>query len=283
VGMVFQDYALFPHLNVEENIGFGMRERGASRPAVKARVRELLELVRLPGMAQRYPAELSGGQRQRVAIARAVAYPPRVLLMDEPLGALDLKLREAMQQELRRIQRALSITTVSVTHDQTEAMIMSDHIVVMNHGRVEQIGSADEIYNRPRSRFVAEFVGRINFLAATVTGQDGGLLLLDVGGTRVVTPIAPAESAGDSRGETFALAIRPEHLEIRSPGDATGDRNSLGGRVTGTFFVGNLVHVMVEIGAGESVTAEVRPADGVPSIGEAVQLSWDPARAIPLH
>jgi ABC-type Fe3+/spermidine/putrescine transport system ATPase subunit len=165
VGMVFQNYALLPHLTVADNIAFGMKQRGASKAARAARVAELLDLIQLAGHEQRYPAALSGGQRQRVAIARAVAHPPAILLMDEPLGALDLKLREAMQQELRAIQKRLRITTLYVTHDQTEAMVMSDRIVVMRNGRVEQIGSPSEIYRRPASRFVASFLGGINFLA----------------------------------------------------------------------------------------------------------------------
>ena len=149
IGMVFQDYALFPHMTIAENIGFGLRERGASRGAIARRVRELLALIHLPDVADRHPSQLSGGQRQRVALARAVAHPPRVLLMDEPLGALDVKLREAMQVEIRTIQRALGITTIFVTHDQAEAMSLSDRIVVMNHGRVVQMGTARDLYERP--------------------------------------------------------------------------------------------------------------------------------------
>src|SRR5262245_41101749 len=171
VGMVFQNYALLPHLTVNDNIAYGMKQRGASKTARATRVAELLDLVQLAGYEARYPAELSGGQRQRVAIARAVAHPPAILLMDEPLGALDLKLREAMQQELRAIQRKLGITTLYVTHDQTEAMVMSDRIVVMRSGRIEQIGSPADIYMRPATRFVASFVGSINFVA--VVSENG--------------------------------------------------------------------------------------------------------------
>ena len=173
VGMVFQNYALFPHLTVAENIAFGMKQRGARMDARRRRVAELLDLVRMPGYGERYPAELSGGQRQRVAIARAVAHPPKMLLMDEPLGALDLKLRELMQQELRSIQRTLKITTLYVTHDQTEAMTMSDRIVVMQAGRVEQVGEPEQIYMRPASRFVASFVGKINFISVETAGASG--------------------------------------------------------------------------------------------------------------
>ncbi|MBM3525134.1 MAG: ABC transporter ATP-binding protein, partial [Alphaproteobacteria bacterium] len=160
LGMVFQDYALFPHLTVADNIAFGLRERGAAKEQIRKRVGELLDLIRLPGVEGRYPRELSGGQQQRVALARALAYSPSVLLMDEPFGALDLKLREAMQVELHRILRELKITTIFVTHDQGEAMSLSDRIVVMLDGRAQQIGAPEELYARPATAFVAHFVGR---------------------------------------------------------------------------------------------------------------------------
>jgi ABC-type Fe3+/spermidine/putrescine transport system ATPase subunit len=204
VGMVFQNYALFPHLSVSDNIGFAMKQRGATESARRTRVAELLDLVQLPGYEKRLPAELSGGQRQRVAIARAVAHPPRVLLMDEPLGALDLKMREAMQRELRAIQRRLGITTIYVTHDQTEAMVMSDRIVVMNQGRIEQIGSPEDIYLRPATKFVAQFVGRINLLPAARVGVAAGLA---IAGTDVVPPPA---AAGRLNGHDVLLAVRAD-------------------------------------------------------------------------
>ena len=182
IGMVFQDYALFPHMTIRENIAFGLEERRYEKHRIPERVNELLDLVRLSDMGDHYPSEVSGGQRQRVAVARAVAYPPRVLLMDEPLGALDLKLREVMQVEIRRIQRELNITTVYVTHDQTEAMNMSDRIAVMNQGIVEQLGTAEEIYNRPATRFVADFVGQINLLPGQVVKEDGECVVLEAGG-----------------------------------------------------------------------------------------------------
>ena len=182
IGMVFQDYALFPHMTVRENIAFGLQERRYEKHRIPQRVDELLDLIRLPDMGDRYPSEVSGGQQQRIAVARAVAFPPRVLLMDEPLGALDLKLREAMQIEVRRIQQELSITTIYVTHDQTEAMNMSDRIAVMNEGVIEQLGTAEEIYRRPASRFVADFVGQINLLAARVVGDEGDGVVVEAAG-----------------------------------------------------------------------------------------------------
>src|SRR6185312_2544618 len=168
IGMVFQSYALFPHLTVAQNIGFSLEERGSPRARIRERVDELLKLIGLPDSRDRYPAQLSGGQQQRVALARAIAYAPRVLLMDEPLGALDLKLRESMQLEIRRIQKTLGITTLYVTHDQSEAMRISDRIAVMNGGAVEQCGTTAEIYAAPRTRFVANFMGKINFIRGRV-------------------------------------------------------------------------------------------------------------------
>jgi putative spermidine/putrescine transport system ATP-binding protein len=181
--MVFQDYALFPHMTVAENIGFGLQERGVPRAQIARRVAELLTLIHLPDIGERHPAALSGGQRQRVALARAVAHPPRVLLMDEPLGALDVKLREAMQGEIRAIQQTLGITTIFVTHDQTEAMSLSDRIVVMHQGRVVQSGTPRGLYEHPGSRFVADFFGRVNFLPVTVRDvtRDGAEVNCSVG------------------------------------------------------------------------------------------------------
>ena len=190
VGMVFQDYALFPHLTVAENIAFGLVERRVDKAPMDARVNELLDFIELPGVGERYPAQISGGQRQRIAVARAVACTPRVLLMDEPLGALDLKLRETMQVELRRIQQELGITAVYVTHDQSEAMTMSDRIAVMNHGVLEQVGTAEEIYDRPRTKFVASFVGQINLLDCKVVECSGDEALVEIGGVRIRTPVS---------------------------------------------------------------------------------------------
>jgi ABC-type Fe3+/spermidine/putrescine transport system ATPase subunit len=304
VGMVFQNYALFPHLTVAENIAFGMKQRRATESEQRTRVSELLELVKLSGTGKRYPAELSGGQRQRVAIARAVAHPPRVLLMDEPLGALDLKLRESMQQELRAIQQKLGITTLYVTHDQTEAMVMSDRIMVMNRGHVEQLGSAEDIYLRPASRFVAQFVGRINFLPVTVVhSSDGSALLL--GQTIVSAPAAGPATAGlewaagagpDIRsscyphGHPLTLALRPEHLRVApvgqgsTPGHGTdggkeaakpGMRgNVLRGRVVDSVFVGNFVNLAIDIGVGQQLIVERRAGHGGPVRGDAVDVCW---------
>ena len=273
IGMVFQDYALFPHLSVAENIGFGLRERGTAKAKIKSRVGELLDLIRLPQIAERFPAEISGGQAQRVAFARAIASPPRVLLMDEPLGALDLKLREAMQIELRRLQRELAITTIYVTHDQGEAMNLSDRIAVMENGRVAQFGTAQEIYNRPRTRFVADFIGKINFLHGIVAGRDGALSVVRAGG---VTLRAPATGSGE-----VTIAIRPEHVGfVNGHGAPPGD-NLISGTVVTQMFNGNLTHVQVAVAGGEW-TVEMRPGEAAVADGQAVQLHWRPEHSVAL-
>jgi len=275
IGMVFQDYALFPHLTVAENIGFGLRERGAPRRDIQRRVAELLELVRLPGVERRYPTELSGGQQQRVAVARAVAYPPRVLLMDEPLGALDLKLREAMQGELRRIQQALGITTVYVTHDQTEAMSLSDRIAVMNLGRLVQLGPPRDIYEHPRSRFVAEFVGKINFLPAHVRGREGEWGVLESADATVRVPVAALGSGAGA----VTVAVRPERLVLLAAGADADGRNAVDATVVSQGFAGNLLHVTVRTAADVRLVVEARPGEPVGQVGEKVRVAWAPGHA----
>ncbi len=275
VGMVFQNYALFPHLSIGDNIAFALKQRGVAPAERRKRAAALLELVQLPGMGGRYPGELSGGQRQRVAIARAIAHPPKILLMDEPLGALDLKLREAMQFELRDLQKKLGITTLYVTHDQTEAMAMSDRIVVMNGGRVEQIGAPEDIYHRPASRFVADFVGRINFLPA-VGGADAAL---HVAGASVAPPPAAPRIAN---GVQCTLAVRPEHLRLLPAGGAAGGGNVLRGRILHSVFAGSHVSMVIDI-AGLAVSFDSRAGDPVPAIGAEASVCWQPEHAIVLE
>ncbi len=272
IGMVFQDYALFPHLTIGDNIGFGLQERRYPRDQIRQRVGELLDLIQLPEVYDRYPSEVSGGQQQRIAVARAVAYPPRVLLMDEPLGALDLKLREAMQVELRRIQQELGITTVYVTHDQTEAMNMSDTIVVMNLGEIEQMGSAEEIYNHPRSRYVANFVGQINTLPGRLLGHGDGVATVstDIGEFRCA---AQGELA---QGSKVMIAIRPEMIRLESGGSGSidGTVNRAGGTVATRNFAGNLVSASVTMEGGSSMTVEYRPGELDVQPGAQVTLAW---------
>ena len=260
VGMVFQNYALFPHLTVAANIAFGLKQRGVALEARKARVTELLDLIQLAPMRDRFPAQLSGGQRQRVAIARAIAHPPRILLMDEPLGALDQKLREAMQLEIRALQRKLGITTVYVTHDQNEALTMSDRIVVMRDGRIEQAATPHDIYHRPATRFVASFVGRINLLPARHAAAS--------------MPAMPAAGT---------IGIRPEALRILPPGKAVNGYATVAGTLTDRIFAGNFTSLAVEIGQGICLNVEVGPGEAIPAMGAPIRLAWDPAHSILLH
>lgn len=272
IGMVFQDYALFPHLTIADNIGFGLQERRYPKEKIRQRVDELLDLIQLPEVHDRYPSEVSGGQQQRIAVARAVAYPPRVLLMDEPLGALDLKLREAMQVELRRIQQELGITTVYVTHDQTEAMNMSDTIVVMNLGEIEQMGSAEEIYNKPKTSYVANFVGQVNTLPGRLLGQSDGVVTVgtDIGEFRCA---AQGEAVV---GSEVMIAIRPEQISLESgtAGSFDDAMNRVSGTVATRNFAGNLASVAVTMKDGSTMTLEDRPRDLDVQPGEQVTLAW---------
>ena len=277
IGMVFQDYALFPHLTIGENVGFGLKERGAPKAHILERVSELLELVRLPGVEERYPVELSGGQQQRVALARAVAFPPRVLLMDEPLGALDLKLREAMQYELRRIQQELKITTIYVTHDQHEAMTMSDRIAVMNLGNLIQLDNANDIYTRPKTKFVADFVGKINFLPGQMAGEDGEWAKVDVANSSIRVP----KAAGANINGEVTVALRPEHLLIGASGsNGSNAHNAIQGKITDRIFAGNLLHVSVEVADGNVLMIEAKPTDDIPADGESVDVHWAPDHVV---
>lgn len=274
IGMVFQDYALFPHMTIEENIGFALKERGASAGEIKTRVWDLLQLVELPGVKDRYPTELSGGQQQRVAVARAVAHTPRVLLMDEPLGALDLKLRESMQIELRNIQKSLGITTIYVTHDQIEAMNMSDRIAVMNQGVLEQIGSAEELYGAPKTKFVADFIGQINLLPVTNAEQRSDHAVAGFNGSeiKVVMPAERRVPAGSA-----VLGVRPEQLTIVPKETALNGANRLDGQIMSTRFVGNVIKIEVGVGMEQTVVVDMHPsAVGGLTAGAEVGVVWQP-------
>ncbi|HEY7016960.1 MAG TPA: ABC transporter ATP-binding protein [Gaiellaceae bacterium] len=249
VNTVFQDYALFPHMSVADNVAYGLRIRKVPRPERTSRVAEALEMVRLPELGGRRPAQLSGGQRQRVALARAIVNRPQVLLLDEPLGALDLKLRQEMQVELKRIQQDVGITFVYVTHDQEEALTMSDRMAVMNGGHVEQAGSPREVYEEPRTSFVAGFLGVSNLLDAEA-GPDGGACALRIGGRT----FRAEQGATEARGEVKAM-IRPERIELE-PHGASGD-NRLPGLVERAVFLGGSHEVHVRIVGGEVLKATV--------------------------
>jgi len=239
MSMVFQSYAIFPHLNVFENIAYGLNVQRRPRDEVKRRVARVLELVELTGLENRAPNQLSGGQQQRVALARALVMEPKVLLMDEPLSNLDAKLREQMRHEIRRIQKRLGITSVYVTHDQIEAMTLSDQVVVMNQGRIEQIGTPSEIYRHPRTRFVADFIGRANFVTGTVRGSQNGRLALDALGTSMT--VAAPEGRFET-GETVTMVVRPEMVEIDSP------QAHVEGIVRRSAYLGNVIEYVVEVG-----------------------------------
>ncbi|MBX0326993.1 ABC transporter ATP-binding protein [Oscillochloris sp. ZM17-4] len=242
IGMVFQSYALFPNMTVADNIGFGMRVAGRPRAEIRARVDEMLGLIHMPEFARRYPAQLSGGQQQRVALARALAAQPQLLLLDEPLSALDAKIRLSLRQEIRAIQRQLNITTIYVTHDQEEAMSLSDRIVVMNRGRIEQIGGPFEVYNFPQTGFVASFVGTLNVLPAEVVDAGAGRVRVDGQEIALGKPIS-----GGAAGQRLSVAVRPE---IISPNGAHGPQaNQLRGSVEDVTFLGAIVRVRVRLGA----------------------------------
>lgn len=246
VGMVFQAYALFPNMTVAQNIAFGLKIARKPAAEVAKRVDEMLRLIHLPQLASRYPYQLSGGQQQRVALARALAIQPQVLLLDEPLSALDAKIRVSLRTEIRQIQRKLGITTIYVTHDQEEAMSLSDRIVVMSDGRMEQIGSPFEIYNFPKTKFVASFVGTLNQLQARVLEPAAGTLELE--GQTIVA----AEPIETSAGSAVSIALRPEMMSLNGNGDTQGDvGNRLQGVVEDTTFLGSIVRTRVRL--GESV------------------------------
>lgn len=275
LGMVFQNYALFPHLTIAENIGFGMRERAAPRATIRKRVGELLDLIHLPNVADRYPVELSGGQQQRVALARAVACEPRVLLMDEPLAALDLKLREAMQTEIRRIQRELRITTIYVTHDQTEAMRISDHIVVMNSGRIAQFGAPQDIYRRPNDRFVANFVGKINLIPARIIERRSDFCIVSVGDQVLRVPYGEGSAPNDE----ILIGIRPENIQITSAAQEAGEMNLLRGTVESNEFIGSICEIRVRIAGGNLLLVEAHPDAAAALAATDVIVSWQPDKS----
>jgi spermidine/putrescine transport system ATP-binding protein len=274
VNMVFQSYALFPHMNVWDNVAFGLRRKRVPDQDVRRRVGEILEIVDLTGREKRRPREMSGGQQQRVALARALVNNPRALLLDEPLGALDLKLRQAMQMELKRIQRDVGITFVYVTHDQGEALTMSDRIAVMNDGLIEQLAPPREIYERPDTAFVAGFIGTSNLLSGTVERAEGGVVLLRLGDRgRVVV------ADGDRRaGDTVQLTVRPEKIRI-SIDEPPGDVSAVPGTVAEVVYLGTSNSYAVTLDGGSEVTVFEQNAHDSRSTaerGDSVWLSWQP-------
>ncbi|AKL74517.1 spermidine/putrescine ABC transporter ATP-binding subunit [Actinobacteria bacterium IMCC26256] len=272
VNTVFQNYALFPHMTVFDNIAFGPRSTKAPKGEIAGRVKEMLEIVHLADFAERRPTQLSGGQQQRVALARALVNYPSALLLDEPLGALDLKLRQTMQLELKRIQREVGITFVFVTHDQEEALTMSDRIAVMNAGRVEQIGTPEEIYHQPATVFVAGFIGVANLIPAAVVAVTGDLATVDAAGHRFGVPVTdesikPADSA--------VVMVRPERLHI-SLDRPTGDLAAVEATVEELVFQGPVLRASLRTAAGTELVAHIGPEDALPMLrpGDRLWASW---------
>jgi spermidine/putrescine ABC transporter ATP-binding subunit len=277
-GMVFQSFALFPHLTVAENVGFGLKMRNVSKGDIITKVAAALDLVELGKFGERYPRQLSGGQQQRVALARAVVFEPDVLLLDEPLSALDKMLREQMQVEIRHLQQRLKMTTVFVTHDQEEALTMSDRVAVMKDGRIQQAGTPREIYDRPRNEFVATFLGASNILEATVKGKDGTDTVIDVAGNTLSVGGVTAET-----GAKLRFALRPEKVSIGS----MDGRNSGGvaANVREAIYRGAQTFLYLDIN-GMPVNAVVQNAGVEPmnlEPGAAIRLHWDNANMVALE
>ena len=266
VGMVFQSYALFPNMTVAQNIGFGLRIRKESDSAIKARVAEMLSLIHLEEKGGSFPHQLSGGQQQRVALGRALAIRPEVLLLDEPLSALDAKIRVSLRAEIRAIQRELGITAIYVTHDQEEALSISDRIVVMSQGEMDQVGTPFEIYNFPQTQFVAKFVGTLNTAMAEVFDPQKGLLIMDGNHLEIAN-----ELAGKRKGDKVMIAIRPERFNFASEGEK---ENVLDCRIENITFLGSVVRIQMQIGSAMfNMDTFNRPSLDLPKIGDKQQVT----------
>ena len=275
VGMVFQNYALFPNMTVAQNVAFGLKVAKTGAAVLRARVAEMLDVVKLGHLAERYPYQISGGQQQRVALARALATSPKLLLLDAPLSALDAKVRVALRDELKALQRTLGITTVFVTHDQEEALSMSDRIVVMNEGRIEQLGTPFEIYNRPKTRFVASFIGTLNILTVEVVDAGRGAIRIDGQDARVGQGISAAAGSG------CAVALRPEAVTLQDPGNGC---NRVEGTIEDVAFLGAVVRIKVGVG-GSRILLDRFNSPGLPPPvpGERVTLHFSPDDLVPLE
>ena len=272
INTVFQNYALFPHLTIFENIAFGLRRRG--QKDVKEVVDKVLNLVELPHLAERKPTQLSGGQQQRIALARAIVNRPALLLLDEPLGALDLKLRRQMQIELKWIQKEVGLTFVHVTHDQEEAMTMADTIAVMNEGQIEQMGSPADLYDNPETAYVANFLGQSNLIKGTISGNDGDSLIVDLYGQKIALPKNRSHAIDNS---TYA-GIRPEKFRISLLETQTRGNVLTGGRIEDVSYIGVSTQYQVEMPWGQELMVFEQNDDGVPPLekGDPVTLSWEP-------
>jgi len=270
MGVVFQNYALFPHMSVADNVAFPLKMRGTAKAEIAKRVARVLDMVKLGAMADRKPMQLSGGQQQRVALARALVFEPQVILMDEPLGALDKKLREQMQLDIRDLHRRLGLTIVFVTHDQDEALTMSDRIAVINHGKIEQIGAPREIYDLPRTSFVAEFIGETNLLPCMIEARSGDTLRLTSESGLTLSARAGANAIEDGRVQ---ISIRPEAIRINEPTPAA---NGLTGRVVDAVYFGDHIRLVANVGTQRLVIKSER-ARHFAEIGDEVAISFAPS------
>jgi spermidine/putrescine ABC transporter ATP-binding subunit len=273
IGMVFQSYALFPHLTAAENIGFPLKQRGVGKAERAKLVGEALELVHLPGHGERYPRQLSGGQQQRVALARAIVFKPRLLLMDEPLGALDKQLRENLQLEMRRLHADLGITFIYVTHDQEEALVMSDRIAVMNAGLVAQVGRPEDLYDRPNSRFVAAFLGESNFLPALVRGIEDDVVVVECEGA-IVRALCPGRPA---TGAKVMLTTRPERIRFADGAwNSTTPQNRLSVTVTEALFAGECCRYVLQASDGTAMVLKEPSSAAIRrrAVGERAEIAW---------
>ena len=273
IGVVFQNYALFPHLTVAKNIAFPLTMRKAGRSEVASRVRKVLELVGLANHGGRYPRQLSGGQQQRVALARAMVFEPPILLMDEPLGALDKKLREQMQLEIKRLHRDLDMSIIYVTHDQEEALVMSDRIAVFNVGRLQQVGTPTQLYERPATRFVAEFIGESNMFPAVAGSTANGFSVLDTAGVRLRAMAARPLQAGTR----VVVSVRPERIALRAGDAPSGIENAIAGRVTEIVYLGRSRKYVIRTDAGQEIVSFQQARSGSEAefeLGTTVSMSW---------
>jgi iron(III) transport system ATP-binding protein len=268
MGMVFQNYAVWPHKTVYENVVFGLKIRKVPGDEARKKVQDTLALVNLTGLEQRYPNELSGGQQQRVALARSLVVEPKILLLDEPLSNLDAKLREQMRVELKKLQRRIGITFVYVTHDQAEALALSDQVAVIHGGRLQQYGTPQEVYARPSNRVVADFMGLVNLLSGKVTGIEGRLCRIEAAGLKLDIPLPP----GIGKGDTIEVAIRPENIRLTGGGDGGGSSGRA--KVSDRTFLGNLSEYYASLDSGTTLRVQTHPAQ-VFAIGEEVAVEID--------
>jgi putative spermidine/putrescine transport system ATP-binding protein len=273
IGMVFQNYALFPHMTVGENIAFPLQMRKMNKSEITEQTRAVLALVGLPGYEGRYPRQLSGGQQQRVAVARALVFNPRVLLMDEPLGALDKQLRERLQLEIKALHEQLGVTIIYVTHDQEEALVMSDRIAVMNEGRIEQCGLPTELYDEPATRFVADFIGESNFINGTIERLDGNAACISAPG---IGELRAPRKPGMANGSAVALTVRPEKI-VASENGFSPDMNVVEGTIDDVVFVGEMRRYVVTLPGGQLLVLKAQNRSGVRNFarGDMIRVCWN--------